>query len=382
MRIAINGTFWAQPSVGSGQYLHHLVAALARSPAEHRYVLVIPRYTGATRPAIPGWQVVMMPTPFDRRSENLAKVWFEQIALRQAGRKLKVNLIHVPYFAAPLRSAAPIIVTIHDLIPLLLPAYRGGRSVQAYMRLAAAGARRAAAVIADSEHTRKDIVEHLRIPPERITVTHLAAAPFYGPRDETRIAEVCTRFRLRRPYVYYIGGFDVRKNVRMAVLAFAEATKDWAERPSLAIGGRVPAEASDFFPDINSTILEAGVASDVALLGPVSDEDNTTLMAGCAAFLAPSRYEGFGLAPLEAMQSGAPVIASRASSIAEVVADGGILLDPDDLPGWSSALRRVLTDTAAANELRRRGLARAQHFRWEKTAQQTVAVYDQFAKRR
>src|SRR5688500_2535664 len=104
MRIAINGTFWAQPLVGSGQYLHHLVNTLARVPSDHRYVLAIPRYTGATRPNIPGWQVVMMPTPFDHRSENLAKVWFEQIALRQASRKLKVNLIHVPYFAAPLRS--------------------------------------------------------------------------------------------------------------------------------------------------------------------------------------------------------------------------------------------------------------------------------------
>ena len=234
MRIAISGTFWAQPSVGSGQYLHHLVGALAQASSDHRFVLVIPAYTGATKPQMPGWQVVTMPTPFDRRSENLAKVWFEQIALRQASRKLKVNMIHVPYFAAPLRSAAPIVVTVHDLIPLLLPEYRGGRSVQSYMRLAAAGARRATAVIADSEHTRRDIVEHLQIPAERITVTYLAPASVYGPRDEAAIVEVCARFRLRRPYVYYIGGFDARKNVGMAVRAYAEATRDWAERPALA----------------------------------------------------------------------------------------------------------------------------------------------------
>lgn len=345
-------------------------------------MLVIPSYTGATRPQIPGWQVVMMPTPFDRRSENLAKVWFEQIALRQASRKLKVNMIHVPYFAAPLRSAVPIVVTVHDLIPLLLPEYRGGRSVQTYMRLAAAGAKRAAAVIADSEHTRKDIVEHLQIPPERINVTYLAPAPVYGPRDEAIIAEVCERFRLRRPYVYYIGGFDVRKNVGMAVRAFAAATQGWAERPVLAIGGRVPEKASEFFPDINGTILDAGVASDVALLGRVSDEDNAALMAGCAAFLAPSRYEGFGLGPLEAMQSGAPVIASSATSIPEVVGDAGILVAPDDLPGWAGALRQVLTNPDTADDLRRRGHARAQEFGWGKTAQATLAVYNGLSKRR
>lgn len=382
MRIAISGTFWAQPLVGSGQYLHHLVAALAQTATEHRFVLVIPSYTGATKPHIPGWQVVTMPTPFDRRSENLAKVWFEQIALRQASRKLKVNLIHVPYFAAPLRSAAPIVVTVHDLIPLLLPEYRGGRSVQTYMRLAAAGAKRAAAVIADSEHTRRDIVEHLHIPPERIRVTYLAPAPVYGPRDESIIAEVCERFRLRRPYVYYIGGFDARKNVGMAVRAFAEATRGWTERPVLAIGGRVPEQASELFPDINGAILETGVASDVAFLGRVSTEDNAALMAGCAAFLAPSRYEGFGLGPLEAMQSGAPVIASSATSLPEVVGDAGILVDPDDLTGWADALRRVLTSRDTADDLRRRGRARAQEFRWERTAQATVSVYNQLSKRR
>lgn len=382
MRITISGTFWAQPSVGSGQYLHHLVAALAQTPSDHRFVLVIPAYTGAVRPHIPGWQVVMMPTPFDRRSENLAKVWFEQIALRQASRKLKVNLIHVPYFAAPLRSAAPIVVTVHDLIPLLLPEYRGGRSVQTYMKLAAAGAKRANAVIADSEHTRKDIIEHLHIPAERISVTHLAPAPVYGPRDEATIAEACARFRLRRPYVYYIGGFDARKNVGMVVRAFAEATHDWPERPALAIGGRVPERASELFPDINGTILETGVASDVAFLGRVSDEDNATLMAGCAAFLAPSRYEGFGLGPLEAMQSGAPVIASNASSLPEVVGDAGVLLDPDDLAGWAEALRRVLTEPDTAADLRRRGREQARRFHWNTTAVQTLDVYRRFEKRR
>ncbi len=113
--------FWAQPNVGSGQYLHHLVSTLAREPSEHRFVLVIPRYTGAAKPYVRGWQVIMMPTPFDGRNRNLAKLWFEQIALGQVCRKLRVDLIHVPYFAAPRRIGRPVVVTVHDLIPLLLP---------------------------------------------------------------------------------------------------------------------------------------------------------------------------------------------------------------------------------------------------------------------
>ncbi|MDQ5851594.1 MAG: glycosyltransferase family 4 protein [Chloroflexota bacterium] len=376
MRIAISGMFWAEPNVGSGQYLHHLVSTLAREPSDHRFVLIIPRYTRVEKPALHGWQVIMMPTPFDGRHRNLAKLWFEQIALAQVCRKLWIDLVHVPYFAAPRRSGRPVVVTIHDLIPLLLPTHRGGRGVQAYMRLAAAGARRADAVIADSEHTRRDIITHLGIPPERVTVTHLAVAPEYGPRDAAEIADVRERFRLRRPYVYYIGGFQAHKNVAMVVRAFAEATQGWDERPQLAIGGQPPDSDSKLFPDVNRMILDAGIAADVAMLGRVSTADNAALMAGCAAFLFPSRYEGFGLPPLEAMQCGAPVIASSTTSVGEVVAGGGLLVDPDDLPGWTTALRRVLMDEHLAADLRRRGIERARQFSWDKTTAETLEVYN------
>ena len=381
MRIAISGMFWTQPNVGSGRYLHELVHTLTAKPSDDRYILVIPRYTLSKRPQIKGCQVILMPTPFDNMNENLAKIWFEQVSLGQVCRKLRADLIHVPYFAAPRRSTKPVVVTIHDLIPLLLPEYRGSRFVQLYMRLAAAGARQARAVIADSEHTRRDIIEHLQIPSERIVVTHLAAGPPYRPQEDATIAEVCERLRLRRPYIFYIGGFDARKNVAMVVRAYAEATRGWAEHPQLVIGGKIPPTTSELFPDTHRVILDAGIASDVSLLGWVTDEDNAALMAGCAAFIFPSRYEGFGLDPLEAMQCGAPVIASSTTSVGEVVGDGGIQIDPGDLAGWTTALRNVLEDPTLAADLRRRGLARAQQFDWRTTVQQTLAVYQRFARR-
>jgi glycosyltransferase involved in cell wall biosynthesis len=368
--------FWAEPAVGSGQYIHHLVSTLAHQETNHRFVLVIPRSAGIDKPQVPGVQVVMMPTPFDRHSRNLAKLWFEQIAIQQACRRLRVDLLHVPYFAAPLRSTLSVVVTIHDLIPLLLPAYRGSRQVQLYMRLAAAGARRARAVIADSRHSRQDIIEHLGIPPERVTVTYLAASPHFGPRNAEVIAEVRGRFRLQRPYIFYIGGFDARKNVEMVVRAFAAATQGWEDPPQLAIGGRLPDGRNPLFSDVNQLIVDAGVAGDVALLGAVSDDDKAALMAGSAAFVYPSRYEGFGLPPLEAMQCGAPVIASRATCIPEVVGDAGLLVDPDDLPGWVGALRSVLTDAGLAESLRRRGVERARRFTWEQTVAATLPVYE------
>src|SRR4051794_14687774 len=122
----------------------------------------------------------------------------------------------------------------------------------------------------------------------------------------------------------------------MLIRAFSPATGGWSERPELVIAGRQTPSDDHIFSDINPIVLEAGVAADVAMLGSISDDDNAALMSGCAAFLFPSRYEGFGLSPLEAMQCGAPVIASSSTSVGEVVADGGLLVDPEDLDGWAT----------------------------------------------
>lgn len=377
MRIAISGMFWTEPHVGSGQYLHNLVEQFAAQPNGHRFILVIPRYLKPQKPSLPHFQTVVMPTPFDGRNENLAKVWFEQISLGQVCRKLRADLVHVPYFGSPRYLRVPTVVTVHDLIPLLVPGNRGGRAVQTYMRLAASSARQATTIIADSQHTKDDIVQHLSIPAERIVVTHLAAAPTLTPQPPAAIEATLERFRLDDPYVFYIGGFQAHKNVALAIRAFARARRSLGRRVVLAIAGRLPTSQSPLFPDIHKVILEEQIAADVALLGPVSEAEKAALMSGCQAFVYPSRYEGFGLPPLEAMQCGAPTLASATTSVGEVVGDGGVQLPPDDPEAWSSALTRVLSDEAWRSQLSAQGLQRARGFSWQKTAAQTLAIYEQ-----
>jgi len=376
MRIAISGMFWPEPYVGSGQYLHHLVAQFAAGASRHSVVLVIPRYRCSEAPALPGIQTLLMPTPFDRRNRNLAKVWFEQVAVLQAAQQQRADLLHVPYFGSPLRKRVPVVVTVHDLIPLLLAPYRGSRAVRAYMRLAAAGARRADLIIADSQHTRQDIVRHLGVLPERVAVTHLAAGDTLRPQPPEAVSAARDRFGLADPYIFYMGGFDARKNVATAIRAFARARPRFEQRVVLAIAGRLPAETGALFPDIHSVLLEERIAQDVALLGPVSEAEKAALLTGCEAFVYPSHYEGFGLGPLEAMQCAAPVLASMASSVGEVVADGGVLLPPDDVEAWAQALARVVHDRAWRDELCQRGRARAALFSWHKTARQTAELYE------
>ncbi len=381
MRIALSGMFWTEPHVGSGQYLQHLIHRFSAHPAQHRFILIIPRYRlgKQAKPALPQIQTLAMPTPFDRRNANLAKLWFEHIAFGQACRKLRVDVAHVPYFGPPRYAATPLVATVHDLIPILVPENRGGRAVQAYMRLASAGARRADMIIADSHHTKQDVVKQLGIPSQRIEVTHLAASEALQPQPRQAIAAVQEKFRLDVPYIFYIGGFQAHKNLATALRAFARVRRSVSQRVVFAIAGRLPTAVSALFPDIHQVILEEGIAADVALLGPVSEQEKAALLSGCAAFVFPSRYEGFGLPPLEAMQCGAPVLASATTSVGEVVGDGGIQLPPTDIDAWVDALGRVLADEQAQAALRERGIVRAAAFSWKQTAQQTLAVYERVA---
>ncbi|MDQ2998244.1 MAG: glycosyltransferase family 1 protein, partial [Chloroflexota bacterium] len=148
MRIAISGMFWGQPTVGSGQYLHGMLSELARVAPQHEYLLLLPasgRDKGTRRQGdgnisdlpvslSPHLLVYPVSTPFDGRSKNFAKLWFEQIGLPMAAARLRADLLHVPYFAPPLWAPMPVVATVLDIIPLLLPEYRGGRGVRAYMR--------------------------------------------------------------------------------------------------------------------------------------------------------------------------------------------------------------------------------------------------------
>ncbi len=377
MRIAISGMFWLQPHTNAGRYLRSLLFELTTQPTTHRFVLIIPRYLQPQRPTHAHIQTVFMPTPFDARWPGLARLWFEQVALGQACRRLRADLLHVPYLGPPGYARLPTVVTIHDLFPFVLPIYRGNRSFHAYMRLAASGTRRSTAVIATSHYTRQTVIEHLAVAPQKIHTIYPAVRAPFGPQVPEVIAAVKTRFLLDDPYIYYAGGFDVHKNVAVVIKAFAAARPELERRVLFVIAGQQPTGEEPLFPDINRAILEAQVAADVVLLGPVSEAENAALMGGCECFVYPSRYEGFGLRPLEAMACGAPVLAADISGVGEVVGDGGVRLPPDDSAAWGKALARVLNDPVWQNELRARALQRARMFSWSQTARQTLGLYEE-----
>lgn len=376
LRIAINAWFIDQPTTGSGQYLVHLLSEYAQQYSQHRYLLCthphhpVPQALLQASPAFE-WQV--LPTPFDRLHHHLAKLWFEQVTFPQACRRWGASLAHVPYWASPLRTAVPTVVTIHDLIPLLLPAYSGGMLGRLYTRLVARSARYARLVLTDSIASQHDIVHHLGLPERHVKAIHLAADEhFCADLDTLILSKVRDKYRLPEHYLLYLGGFDVRKNVPAILRAYAQLQE---ESVHLVIAGKLKPQDSAFFPDPRRVANELDILDRVRFTGWVEEEDKPALYAGAVAMLFPSHYEGFGLPPLEAMSCGTPVIVSDRSSLPEIVGEGGLCVDPDRIDQLAGAMAQLVRDPSLRQRKRQTALNRAASFSWSRCAQETMAAY-------
>lgn len=355
MRVAVNAFFERHPSTGTGQYTAHLLSALCASEGADDFLLIGRAADGA--------------------GDHLSKIHLEQVVAPRRAARAGASVLHYPYFAAPLISPVPVVATVHDLIPMLLPAYRGSPLVRLYTRLVSVGVSRARLVVADSECTRRDILRRLNIAPERVRVIPLAANPRFA--QDTSAAEreaVRRRYSLPDRFALYVGGFDQRKNVPRLIEAFALARQRRGLPHRLVIvGERRP--ASRFFPDLVEAAQRSGVQDAVVFPGHVPDEDLPALYCLADAFAYASLYEGFGLPPLEAMACGTPVVCSNSSSLPEVVGDAGLLVKPTDVEEIAEAIGQVLADAGLREELRWRGRRRAELFSWERTARATRQIY-------
>ena len=392
MRIAINGLFLQHPATGTGQYSLHLLDALAAREDGHTYsVFVDP---GGFRPAGLGKRVTFREAASWPPAGALRKLLAEQVGFPADCRRLGARVAHVPYFAPPLVRPCPVVVTVHDLITLLFPEYSASTAARAYNALVSAAARRADAVIADSQHSARDIVRLLGVPERRVRVVYLATEPRFRPAERQEDLDgVRRRYGLPERFIFYIGGLNRHKNLGVLLKAFAAVRQRLPYAYTLAIAGRAQGSNPAVFPDLRQQAGDLGLSvseqdgnghaggapCDVRFLRFVPEEDKPLLYAAADLFVFPSLYEGFGLPPLEAMACGTPVVCSRAASLPEIVGDGGLLVDPADVGALAEAMRAVLADETMRSGLRARGLAQAARFSWRRTADETVAVYESLA---
>ena len=381
MKIGINALFYQYPASGSGQYLSHLLHALAEVDSRNEYVLFGPKPVpqsniDSLQPPFP-YQVKAVPG-FAARNENIEKLVWEQWTGPAAARKAGMDIFHVPHFASPLFPRTPTVVTIHDVIPLRLPLYHAGAKVEAYTRLVARAAHGATLVITISQHAKQDMIDALKLPAERIRVIYEAAGEEYQPvTDPDVLAAARKRYGLGERYIFYLGGLDQRKNVPQLVRAFAHLYPQLNDpNLQLLISGNPDKQQGPLFPDPRPVAADLGMSGQI-IYRFVEEEDKPAIYSGASLFVFPSLYEGFGLTPLEAMSCGAPVVCSNRTSLPEVVGDAAISVNPDDLPALVEAMRRVLTDAELEADLRARSLKQAAQFSWRKTASETVAAYEE-----
>jgi glycosyltransferase involved in cell wall biosynthesis len=377
MRVAINAWFGDNPAVGSGQYLKYLLPALLEVEPSLEVTLVSPKpFDPPPAWSHPNLKIHVVAPPFVNPTSNLAKVWFEQITFPRACRRLGVNLAHVPYFGSSLSPTVPTVVTIHDLIPMVLPEYRGGGRVRLYTALVAAAARRASLILADSEASRRDILQKLGMPLDRVRVVYLAPAPHFQPAESwPQLVQLKQKYHLPENFVLYLGGYDVRKNVSALLHAYTWVSATLGDQYPLVLAGGLPSTDTSFFPDPRRMARALALEEFIITPGRIVEEDLPLLYAAAAVFVYPSRYEGFGLPVLEAMACGTPVVTTTAASLPELAGSAAFQLDPDDTKPMAASIIRLCTEEDSRDEMIERGFNQVEKFSWQKTAQATLQAY-------
>ncbi|KAA3660983.1 MAG: glycosyltransferase family 1 protein [Chloroflexi bacterium] len=260
---------------------------------------------------------------------------------------------------------------------MLVPEYRRPLPTRLYNALVTTSAQSANHIITDSLASKQDIMQHLGIPDEKITHIYLAVGPDYKPGDNSLVdMAVLKKYDLPDFYILYLGGYELHKNVMSLLYAWSYVGQALGDDYPLILAGRKPQKVNDIYPDYDNYIKRLGIDDYVKWIGFVDEEDKPVLYRNAETFVFPSRYEGFGLPVLEALASGVPVVTTNASSVPEVVGDAGFTVDPDAEREMAGAIIASVIQENLAADLRKKAEDQAAKFSWEKTATETVVVYD------
>jgi len=361
LRVGIDASPLAVPFGGIRRYTERIIQGLARTGDVGDLVLF-----GPVTAQIPGIAGVSWET-----TRNPLRSFLELVRLPCASGR--IDLFHGPNYLAPLASPVPTVLTVHDLTVHLFPeSHPPMRRLR--HRLLPLMCRRAGRLIADSHCTKNDLVTHYGIPSTKIDVVHLAAGEEFEPISCSRTLHgIRTRLGLPDRFILFVGSVEPRKNLPLLIRAMARLSREAPETALAIVGGGEPEYVASLHRIIEAEGLELG--RDVIFTGCVDDQDLPALYSQCQVFVYPSRYEGFGLPPLEAMACGAPALIPNHSSFVELYKDCGLLVDPIEVETLEAAIRRLLWDHTLRNELIARGLELARSRTWQDVVAETLAVY-------
>ena len=358
---------------GIGTYIRSLIHALGGIDRANRYTIVIHPEGEAELKGLPD----NFRTAIYRRGDQTA---FDHIAFPLFLHRLSPDLVHIPLNRVPLLMIHPYVVTIHDMANLLFEEKASGARMQLRRYRFRRGLLRANRVIAVSEATKRDVENVMGVPPARIRRVYNAPDPAFFERASSgnapRQEHILERYQINYPYLLYAGAIRRHKNIPRLIEAFAVVRDQLASHPTykdlrlVIIGDNISQ-----FPAVRQAVIKSRVEQSVRFLGFVPFDTLRCFYECASAFVFPSRYEGFGLPPLEAMACGTPVVASNVSSLPEVVGEAAMAINPENVFDIARGIREVLLDEELRARLIRRGREQAARFSWNWTARQVLEIY-------
>ncbi len=376
MKVGVEGIPLFGNRSGVGQYSKRLVEAASKLPSETDFEII--------RQLMPHRKISEFPIRPNRHLTYRIVRWLPPIIYYQlfkrlgwtlpydmvAGGKYDVMLF-LNFVAYPTTRRARSIIVIHDLSYIFHKQYVLPKNQQYLEKFVPKSIKKADAVIAISENTRREISKYYNIPEKNIPIVNPSVDHNdYKPQSKDKIARVKRKYGIDRPYIFSVGTIEPRKNLIGILNAFEQLPSKIKEKYSLVlVGGKGWLD-----DDIEKKYQDLARKYSVIKTGYVDDADLPALYSGAEVFVFPSFYEGFGMPPLEAMACGTPVITSNNSSLPEVVGNAGIKIDAEDKDQLTHAIIRVLSDKKLSAQMSKKGVAQANNFSWEKSAKNLLSV--------
>lgn len=385
MRIGINALLISMTpsyrSAGVSSYTLSLLNALKAFDQRHQYLIFVSERAVADQVSSPSTNVAALvgrSTAFPA-----SRVLWEHLCLAREARRNGLHLLHAPVNILPLGLSCPGIVTIHDLAVLRFPElFRPARRLyqQAFIRRSV---RRAALVIAVSEHTRRDLIDLLGIPEEQIRVIYpILEERFFHSYSAEAVNQFRKHRQLPEQMILCLATLEPRKNIGRLIDAYHLLKRETQFPHTLVLAG----PKGWYYQTFIEQVHRLGLEDDVRFVGFVPEEEKNLWYHAADLFVYPSRYEGFGLPVAEAMACGVPVVTSNVSSLPEVVGDSAgfgeraaLTVAPDDTEALARAMQQGLSDQPLRQLLHERGLARARRFAPGPIAQQIIQAYQDAA---
>ena len=373
MRIGVDARMYSSSFTGIGRYVYELTTRLFALDQKNEYVLFFNS---------PEYQKFNCPN--DRVTKRLVDArhysYEEQFKFLQILNQENLDLMHFTHFNAPLFYRRPCVVTIHDLTLSFFPGKKmpsiGHRL--AYRLVISTVVKKARRIIAVSQNTKEDLQKVLKTPAEKIAVIYEAAGKeFTKIMDQDQIETMKKTYALDKPFLLYTGVWRSHKNVAGLIKAFSKLIQEGKFDGYLVITGR----EDPFYPEVKKTVNDLALQNRVKFTGLVSEKDLVLLYNATLLLVLPSFYEGFGLSPLEAFACETPVVVSQTSCLPEICGEGNaVFFDPYNVADMADKIFQVINSSALQKELRLNGLNRIKAFSWDKTAKETLELYEEILK--